>query len=370
MAERRAVAERSRATISLDRQRASGRWHRGRGSGFLRLRRDCAFAAGGCCFRVAVFAVLVVVHARVVERLERAQPRRRILPSAAWRGWKINGSATGEAGERFRNPSHVYEKTWTCSAKARYSSCCAPLERAPARIHWLAGCWRRQSREEVARAAAGHRRTAVPSGSARGSGRARRHVRSGMDPEAAARWGEAPQVQFPAGAPFIAAAARGGRGRHLRPLHGGRGHPDALSGRIARRAGLRIFSRQPDLASRCAVDSPAHDLVLLGEAAAAPGERTSKRRCSSACETQLAASGLVASFQIGRLQRLVARLDWQRKQRFRAHRHRAAVERAGRHGDRAMAQALGPHIREWIGAAGEFEALVSLAGYSYEHPAR
>ena len=29
----------------------------------------------------------------------------------------------------------------------------------------------------------------------------------------------------------------------------------------------------------------------------------------------------------------------------------------------------GGHIREWIDTAGEFEALCSLAGYSYEHPA-
>ncbi len=29
----------------------------------------------------------------------------------------------------------------------------------------------------------------------------------------------------------------------------------------------------------------------------------------------------------------------------------------------------GRHIREWIDTVGEFEALCSLAGYSYEHPA-
>src|SRR5262249_44200024 len=29
----------------------------------------------------------------------------------------------------------------------------------------------------------------------------------------------------------------------------------------------------------------------------------------------------------------------------------------------------GPHIQEWLAAMSEFEALLSLAGYSYEHPA-
>ena len=32
------------------------------------------------------------------------------------------------------------------------------------------------------------------------------------------------------------------------------------------------------------------------------------------------------------------------------------------------AESRGRHVREWVDAAGEFEALCSLAGYSYEHP--
>ena len=31
---------------------------------------------------------------------------------------------------------------------------------------------------------------------------------------------------------------------------------------------------------------------------------------------------------------------------------------------------VGPHIADWLEAVGEFEALSSLAGYAYEHPAR
>jgi DNA mismatch repair ATPase MutS len=75
-----------------------------------------------------------------------------------------------------------------------------------------------------------------------------------------------------------------------------------------------------------------------------------------------------ASGAIGRLGRLVARLDWQRNMVFTII---AALLLWG--AQLAMAierwrRLSGRHIREWIDAAGEFEALCSLAGYSYEHP--
>ena len=90
-------------------------------------------------------------------------------------------------------------------------------------------------------------------------------VRSGLDPDAAARWGEAPEVLFPAGARFIA---------------------PAFGAAILISFGLYmagIFTRTPFLAvlflemgyafflgaqtSRVtqAVESPSHDLVLLAE---------------------------------------------------------------------------------------------------------
>ena len=31
-------------------------------------------------------------------------------------------------------------------------------------------------------------------------------------------------------------------------------------------------------------------------------------------------------------------------------------------------QEFGPHIRSWLDAVGEFEALTALAGYAFEHP--
>ena len=68
--------------------------------------------------------------------------------------------------------------------------------------------------------------------------------------------------------------------------------------------------------------------------------------------------------------RLGARLDWHAKTRFSRPIAFALLWTA----QVAMAierwrRVSGRHIREWIDVAGEFEALCSLAGYSYEHPA-
>src|SRR5262249_6111430 len=58
---------------------------------------------------VVVFSILVLAHARVVERLERANRAVKFYERGLerledrWRG-------KGEAGERFRNPAHVYEE--------------------------------------------------------------------------------------------------------------------------------------------------------------------------------------------------------------------------------------------------------------------
>ncbi len=118
-----------------------------------------------------------------------------------------------------------------------------------------------------------------------------------------------------------------------------------------------------------AVDAPARDLALLStlldrleaEQLNAPLLRQFQARLKTA-------NGLAASARIAHLGRLVARLDWQRNIFFAPFaivllwgpQVAIAIERWRR--------VAGPHIREWIDTAGEFEALSSIACYSYEHP--
>ena len=195
-------------------------------------------------------------------------------------------------------------------------------------------------------------------------------VRSNLNPDATAAWGEAPEVRFPAGARYVA------------PLFGAA---------MVISFGLYmadVFTRTPVLAAllldlayafflgpktlrvATAVDSPSHDLALLAKLL----ERLESETFSAPLLRQLRArlktgSEQIASAQIAHLGRLVARLDWQRNAIFApiafvllwGAQVATAIERWRR--------ISGRHIREWIDTAGEFEALCSLAGYSYEHPA-
>ena len=56
---------------------------------------------------LAIFAALVVVHARVVERLERSQRAMQFYERGLGR-LEDRWMGAGEAGERFRNPNHLY----------------------------------------------------------------------------------------------------------------------------------------------------------------------------------------------------------------------------------------------------------------------
>ena len=58
---------------------------------------------------LAVFAVLVVIHARVADGLERARRAVEFYRRGLAR-LENHWIGAGEAGERFRNPSHVYEE--------------------------------------------------------------------------------------------------------------------------------------------------------------------------------------------------------------------------------------------------------------------
>jgi DNA mismatch repair ATPase MutS len=117
-----------------------------------------------------------------------------------------------------------------------------------------------------------------------------------------------------------------------------------------------------------AVNSPARELALLATLL----ERLEREPLEAALlqrlRGQLAASGLLASSEIGRLRRWVTLLDWQRNLFFApialALLWSAQIAMAIEH----WRKRSGRHIREWIAGVGEFEALCALAGYSYEHP--
>jgi hypothetical protein len=314
-----------------------------------------------------LFLILVVVHARVVESLERAN--RSVLfyekglerLENRWRG-------KGETGDRFRNPAHIYEEDLDIFGKSSLFELIstartragedalagwllAPAERAEAIA-------RQQAIQELQPFVDLREELAV-------LGEA---VRSNMDPEAVARWGEAPEVRFPTGAPSIAlilgAAVAITFGLYMAELISRTPFLVALFIEL----GYAFFLGSRTLQVAAAVNSPSHDLALLGKLLARLENEPFRSPLLLRMQAQLKSSGLVASEEIGRLRRHVARMDWQRNMFFTpiamailwSAQVAMAIER--------WRKRSGPHIRSWIRGVGEFEALFALAGYSYEHP--
>ena len=316
---------------------------------------------------LVLFFILVVIHARVVERLERAN-RAVIFYERGLERLENRWMGKGETGDRFRNPAHLYEDDLDIFGKG---SLFELLSQARTRsgedalAEWLLA--------PAAREVAAARQAAVlelqPGLDLREEmavlGEA---VRSTMDPEAVARWGEAPEVRFPSGAAVIAlilgASVVATFGMYMAQATSRTPFLVALLIELA----YAFFLGSRTLQVSAAVNSPARDLALLGKLLQRLENETFRAPLLQRMQAELKASGLVASEEIGRLRRLVARLDWQRNLLF------TPIAMAILWGAQvAMAmerwrRRSGPHIRAWIAGVGEFEALFALAGYSYEHP--
>jgi hypothetical protein len=317
---------------------------------------------------VALFGALVVMHARVVERLERSKRAIQFYERGLAR-IEDRWIDTGETGERFRNPNHVYSEDLDLFGKGSLFELLS-IARTRAGEDFLAS-WllAPASQEEVAarheavrelRSMLDLREDLAVLGAT---------VRSGLNPDAAAQWGEAPEVRFPSGARYIA------------PLFGAAmviSFGLYMAGVFTRTPFLVVLilemgyafflSRQTSRVTD-AVDSPSRDLVLLAELLQRLENETFRAPLLQQLHARLKdGSQQMASAQIAHLGRLGARLDWHENKVFQpiafallwTAQVAMAIER--------WRGLWGRHVRAWIDTAGEFEALCSLANYSYEHP--
>jgi MutS-like protein len=314
-----------------------------------------------------LFWVLVVMHARVVESLERANRAVTFYERGVQR-LENKWMGKGEQGERFRNPAHVYEEDLDIFGKGSlFELLCTVRTRSgeDTLAKWLlapasttAALERQQAIQEL-RGRLDLREELAVLGDA---------LRSNADPDAIAAWAEAPRVTFFRGANMVAAL---------------------LAAAVVITFGLymaRIATRTPFLAAlfvelTCAfllgtktlhvtgaVNAPARDLGLLAKLLDRLEKETFETALLVRLRNGLADSGLVASVQIGRLRRLVSLLDWQRNILFApigiatlwSAQIAMLIERW-----RAIS---GKHVRGWIAGVGEFETLFALAGYCFEHP--
>ncbi len=315
----------------------------------------------------SLFAVLVVLHARIVERLERARRAVRFYELGMAR-LENRWMGRGEPGERFRNPAHVYSEDLDLFGKGSlFELLCTARTRGgeDTLARWLlapASSEKVTARHQVVldlRSRLDLREELAVLGDV---------IRAGMDPEGAARWGQAPPVLFPAGArvlaPLLASAVVVTFGLYMGRVSTRTPFMIALLVELA--YGFFLGSRTLRVTS--AVDAPARDLGLLAKLLARIETEAFEAPLLRRMQTELKSSTLVASSEIGRLRRLVDRMDWQRNIVFApiaiavlwSAQIAIAIER--------WRKRAGPHIGSWIAAVGEFEALLALAAYSYEHP--
>ncbi len=264
---------------------------------------------------LALFAGLVLLHSRVVERGERASravsfyERGIARLTDQWMGG-------GETGERFRDSSHVYAEDLDLFGKGSLFELLSTA-RTRAGEDTLAAWLLSPASIEEASARQQSIRELEPRLDLRedlallGEG-----VRSKLHPDSLAAWGEAPAVSFPAGArflaPLLAAAVVVTFGLYMASVWTRTPFLAALLLELAYWAVLGART----LRVTAAVDAPARDLALLSELL----ERLEKERVDAPLlgqlQRRLAAGGLVASAEIDQLRGWVSRLDWQRNVLF------------------------------------------------------
>ena len=192
-------------------------------------------------------------------------------------------------------------------------------------------------------------------------------VRSGKDAHALAEWAAAPPYVFSravrVAAPALALLVAVTLGLWI---GGYGGIPFLIALVLGRAFAFRMQGMVEQVVGT--VDGPGRDLSLLSEVL----RRLERERFTSphlvALRAALDVEGVAPSQQIARLNRLIDLLDARRNMIFAPLaavllwplQFAIAIE--------GWRQTSGHVVARWLAAVGEFEALSSLAGYSYEHP--
>ena len=317
---------------------------------------------------VATFVALAVWHAKVIERRDRAARAARFYAQGIER-IEYRWMGHGEAGEAYREPNHVYaddldlfgpgslfELLCTARTKAGEATLARWLKGPASTIEVLA---RQQAVAEL-RGDVDLRESLASFAEV---------VRSNVNPEALAIWGEKPRVVFPAITRYAVAVivitvlstfALWMAGVLTRT-------PFLIAILVESGFGLALRTKVNEIVE--AASQPARDLDLLSDVLRCIESRSFTSPLLARLRSQLETRGEPASRQIRRLHVMISRLDDAKNEFF-------APIAAAVMWETQFAMALetwrsrsGTSIRRWLDAVGEFEALCSLASYSFEHPA-
>jgi len=312
------------------------------------------------------FAALVVMHDRTIRRGHRARQSVRFYERGLAR-LEDRWAGTGNAGSRWREASHPYADDLDLFGTGSLFEllCSARTRDGEAK---LAGWLLAPAAPEVIR----HRQAAVAELRSRLNLREDlallgEAVRGSLDVEAVARWSAAPvtltsqPLRLAAAAIAVAVAAAG--------IAWAMGHgpvPLLVTALIGQAFASPLQRRVYAAVSQ--VDQTARELALLARLLARiEGEQFESpllRRLGAGLDTP----GSAPSERLARLERLVSILQMQRNGIFALIALALLWSTHCAFAIEAWRAENGPLLAGWIEAAGEFEALSSLAGYAYEHP--
>lgn len=312
------------------------------------------------------FAFLAVLHEN---RLQQIRLRQRAIEFYERGVARIQDrwAGTGESGDRFLDPAHPYARDLDLFGKASLFELLSTARTRAGEEKLAAWLLAAASVEEiVARHGAIHdlnRRVKLREemfclGET---------VRAGVHPDSLARWGErppllrSPRIRIATtalGALWIAGMVAWGVW--------GLGAVALAISALNLAWAHRLHTRWDEAAE--AIEEATHDLdVLAGVLKLVDHGRFSAAKLRE-IQARLKHEGFVPSDAIRKLDRIVGYLESRRNPAMRLLDAVTFWSAQCVFLAEGWQQEFGPHIRSWLDAVGEFEALTALAGYGFEHP--
>jgi len=315
---------------------------------------------------IGLFFILVVVHARIVQRLERERRTVRFYERAVAR-MEDRWMGAGEQGERFRNPNHIYADDLDLFGKGSlYELLCTSRTRSgeDQLAAWLLSpaapesvILRQGAVDELAPRIDLREELALLG----------EDVQAGLHAEKVSEWGQCRPVNFPPGLHIWAALLSAGTILSLIGYFAGFAGRVPLLVFVLVQMGVSLALRPRIKPVVEGVELPSHDLGLLSEMLNRIEREPVQTPLLLDLKNRLETQGLPASKQIAVLERYATWLEWSHNEFFKPF---AAILMWSTHlavAIEAWRSKSGPAIPAWIAAAGEFEALGALACYRYEH---
>ncbi|MGA7522222.1 MAG: mismatch repair protein [Acidobacteriaceae bacterium] len=331
---------------------------------------------------IAIFVVLLVVHERVLRRLQR---RQRVADFYARGLARLDDhwAGSGESGDRFLRPEHPYARDLDVfGAGGLFELLCTARTRAgeATLADWLLNAASPETVLARQGAVADLRPRLLLREQLFAAGET---VRLGVHPDALAAWGETTPTFRSRWLPWIL----GILGLAWIVIFAAwlfhsidmltRGYDISISGplwwsflslSVVNYGVSRVLKPRVDAAAT-AIEHAAEDLQLLVEVLTVIERESCEAPLLRDLRASLDTHNIPASVAVSRLERIAEWLEGRHNLFVRILLGLAFYNAQFTLGAERWQRRFGPAIRGWLEAVGTFEALSSLAGYAYEHPA-